>query len=209
MIPIVLFLTQKGKKTGALVLVFSLCVCSLITDIACITLSINRMPNLWLIEYYLIGEVAFVLSAFAVHWKSRGLYILTAAVALCGMVITGSPAIKSGLTQAGLNTNTIFAVLITAVAIWSVMRSIRVRSSAAMTEDYFFWLTMAFIFYFFCNLFIFILKEAILDFSNKEEGLRLWAIHNVIHIIYNLILGAAFIVWKKHSSAPPSSPASR
>ena len=209
LIPIILFLTQRGKKTGALVLVFLLCVCSFITDAICFILGKKGMPNLWVIDYYLFAEVTLVLSVFAVHWKKSYLYAFVGAAVVAAMLITFTPALRSRLTEAGLNTNTIFAVLITLVAIWSLMRSIRVPTSGSMTRDYFFWLTMGFIFYFFGNLFIFMLKETILIPSARASGNRFWAIHNVIHTIYNFILGAAFIIWKKHSSAPPLSPASR
>ena len=70
-------------------------------------------------------------------------------------------------------------------------------SISKLTLYYLFWLNTAFVIYFSVVLFIFLFMNYILDPNASQPVKNLWLLHNLFHILYNILLAIGIFQWKK------------
>lgn len=180
------------KRYTPLRVLFCLILISLATDIAGSTMRMNGIHNIWLFNIYNLVEYSlfalFYLTLFKLskEWK---LAIGVGYSLVLGIMIitTVSQSFYEHLNSASMAIKSIILIC-SSVYYFRVMLSKLEFNTPWMNP--LFWINSGILLYFSGAFFIFTFS----DYRDAERMITLWDIHNIIHIIYNLLILIGF--WK-------------
>ena len=178
--------------TTPLRVLFCLIIISTLFDITGNTMFAYGIHNLWLINIYTILEyslfTAFYLILFNLsrNWKLIvGLfYILAVAVMIS---VTVSQSFSEHLNSASMGMKSIILICSSVFYFKVMLEKLEFDTPWA---NPLFWINSAVFLYFSGSFFIFIFSE----YRDISRVIYLWDLHNIIHIIYNLLILVGF--WK-------------
>lgn len=165
---------------------------SLIFDIVGTLMLLNGTHNIWLInlysltEYLLLALFYFTLFKFNSNWKST-LGLFYALVLIVMTIIAIAQSFTEHINSLFLGVKSI--IFICSSVIYFKLMLDKIEFDTPWSNP-FFWINSAIIIYFSGCFFIFIFSE----YRDVSKTINLWDIHNIIHIIYNLLILIGF--WK-------------
>lgn len=184
------FKTLKGSLP--LRVLFCLFIISLLSDLVGTYMHNRGIHNLWLFNLYNLIEFAllalFFISLFKFERKWNLIISLGYFVALIVMIyISISQSFTENLNSTLMGLESIILIC-SAVYYFKVMLS-KLEFDTPWSNP-FFWINSGVLLYFSGGFFIFIFS----DYRDVSNTINLWDIHNIIHIIYNILIIIGF--WK-------------
>jgi hypothetical protein len=84
------------------------------------------------------------------------------------------------------------SVLLIIYAVTAHLHLLEYPAEDEYKDSMFFWVNMAFMFYFSLNLYVFITSSYVIGNESAEIGLIFWSFHNCFNIIKNVLIGVGF-----------------
>lgn len=180
------------KRSWPLGVLFILFIVSVTSDIAGTAMQNRGIHNLWLYNLYNLIEYSLLAIFFILlfQFKRQG-QIISSIVYLTILTLMIFISVSQSFTE---HFNSTLMGLQSIVLICSSVLYFRVMLNNLEFEtpwsNPFFWINSAILIYFSGCFFIFIFS----DYRDVTRTIKIWDIHNIIHIIYNLLILIGF--WK-------------
>ncbi len=177
---------------NALRVLFYLVIISVISDIASTYMQANGIHNIWLFNVYNIIEYSlfavFYLTLFNVNksWKlAIGIFYIVAFGIM--IIATATQSFQLHLNSASMGLKSIILICSAVFYFKDMLSKLEYETP---WENPFFWINSGILLFFSGGFFIFIFS----DYRDTTRMINLWDIHNIIHIIYNILIIIGF--WK-------------
>jgi hypothetical protein len=200
----------KYRRPNTIIgIVLALLVASLASDAVLYYLFINNIPNLSIVNAYMILRFILISFIFFVTWKYHGApWLISTAIAGILLYFTAIGGFEGRINCILWQVAVLTAVPIILFSLWSLSEIVKAENDLAIFQQYQYWLFAALLMYFFCTLILYLFSEFILTNNASTAKKALWIGHNLVHITYNCMLAWAIIVWKRTKSSSTLSPAS-
>jgi hypothetical protein len=185
---IVGLICSKYFKQSLKYLLF-LVVISNISDVVSLVFAFERINNSLIINLYSVVEIVFYI---LIYWKSfdsdRPNWTILTACLLTFMAVVAELIWGDVLVEPSniLMVNSSFSILLMSL-FWYYTELKEIKYENILREP-FFWVNSASLIYFASSLFLFLFSNYIFAISI----VRLWTIHNVLHIIYFILITTGF-----------------
>lgn len=179
------------KLTSPMIILFILVVLSFLTDLASVIMNRNELPTMWLINIYAIVEFALLSSIYYILFKTHnyrkiiGIGLLISLITIIVLTLNHSNAYEFNDLVTGIE-SIIFILL--AVGYFRLL--LKELEFETPLENPIFWINSGVLIYFSGAFFFFIFSSA----ASQVNHIKIWMIHNLIHLIYTILILIAF--WK-------------
>ena len=180
------------KRSLPLRVLFCLIVISLLSDLASGYMQSHAIHNLWLINLYNIIEYSLFAVFYLLLFKlNKNPKYIVGTLYLMGLIIIVITSFTQSFSE---HLNSTLLGMKSIILICSSVFYFKVMLDEIEFEtpwsNPFFWINSGVLIYFSGCFFIFIFSE----YRGVSRTINLWDIHNIIHIIYNLLILIGF--WK-------------
>ena len=169
---------------------------SFITDTLLFSMSAAGINNKHILNIYSVTELILICWLYYLETNRRVLKRILLIVAFLYSIFSFSLIGIDDFVNEDLFINSLEAAIsiVISVVYFFELLSMKIQH---LTDHYFFWINTAILLYFSGSLFVFLFIGVILDQTANTTIKNLWIIHNVFHILYNLILFYSGLVWKR------------
>lgn len=202
LIPMCLGMVQYKKLPPELKVLFWWSVSSFVLDGISSLLWINSVSNLFLGHIHTVVEVTFLVNVYRIWFKGQFFNRLMMVVVLGFAVLA---ILNTAFLQA-FETNSTYTKLLESIVFISLALYYFYQLARKMTvsrpeKEPMFWLSTAALIYFSGSFFIFAYANFIMVYS-VEFAVRIWFLHAVFFILFNLLIGIAFWTVLKNYRLP-------
>ncbi len=180
------------KRSLPLRVLFCLIIISLIVDVVGRIMQFNGIHNIWLYNTYTLIEYSlftlFYLSLFSIKRNMKiviGVFYIMALTVM--IIITISQSFHEHLNSVAMGLRSLILICFAALYFKDMLSKLEYDTP---WENPFFWINSGILLFFSGGFFIFIFS----DYRDTTRMINLWDIHNIIHIIYNILIIIGF--WK-------------
>ncbi|MFT5820886.1 MAG: hypothetical protein ACI8ZM_002134 [Crocinitomix sp.] len=179
-------------QINALRVLFCLIVASTIVDILGLVMQINGIHNIWLYNLYNLIEFSLIAYFFFLLYNIKKPYRLILglsyfAALLFIIFVTIQQSFSEHFNSAMMGFSSIILICSSAFYFKIMLNQLEFETP---WSNPFFWFSSAILIYFSGCFFIFIFS----DYRDVTRIIKIWDIHNLIHIGYNLLILIGF--WK-------------
>ena len=198
LVPLLFLLFQKNWNSNRVLLVlFCNLSASFLVDFLCY-FATAESPNLCLVNYFSIVEFMGITSMFYFMWGKRrflkGLFIINFAFIVTFILIAASSGNMSITSNYITTIEAVSIVIISIIYFFEIMKDLTI---VHLHDDYRFWLNAGILLYFSTVLIIFLFTSQILNPHASPVIKKLWLLHDIFLILFNLLLTKAIYQWRK------------
>lgn len=179
------------RLSSPMILLFILVILSFSTDLASVIMDNLGMPTMWLVNQYAIVEFTLLSAIYYTLFKSHknqkiiGIGLLVSLVAV--IILTLNQTNENEFNDLVTGIESITFILLAVGYFRLLLKELEFETPLANPN---FWFNSGVLIYFSGAFFFFILSGA----ASRVDHIKIWMIHNVIHLIYTILITITF--WK-------------
>ncbi len=202
LLPVAAGIRNYRSLTPELKLLFWFCVSSFLLDGVSRIYWLYKIPNLFLGHVSTLAEFLFLASIYRIILKSfLPRWLMPLLIAVFTVLAIVNTVFLQSFQYNNSNIKIIESLLLITFALLFLLRLTREMKVRRLERYSLFWVNCAILLFFSSTLFIFIYSNYILLYS-RELGIRIWFIHAIFFILFQIILSISLWIGPRNSNLP-------
>lgn len=202
-LPIILLLTVRGKRTKAIYILTAVLLISFAADITGFFMAKKDLDPSLIYNIYFVTQFFLWMYFYGIQVKNKKPVYAVVIIFIAFFIINTAFVQPFTTYQSWLRVAA--GIIFIYCSVGHFLRMSKIDKTGAWYNNppidpfyhYPFWINTGIFYYFTFNLFLFAVDNFVFTHMNREEALAFWGFHNFNNIMKNLLFAIAVIVFKR------------